>query len=185
MGILSNIFSSKVIVESKVDTSTLDPVKNSIHQFKVTTLEGKVFDFDSLKGEKILIVNTASKCGLTPQYKRLQELHDKYIDEKITIVGFPANDFFKQEPGDNKQIGEFCSRNYGVSFPMMNKVTVKGKSKDAIYKFLTEKALNGVADSKVIWNFQKYLINENGFLELCISPKTSPTDPEIIKWIEA
>lgn len=184
MGLLGSLFAGKKIVDSTVDNSSLDAVKNSIHQFKVEALEGGSFDFSSLKGKKILVVNTASKCGLTPQYTKLQELYDKYGNDNFTIIGFPANDFLSQEPGDNTQIGEFCSQNYGVTFPMMSKVTVKGKNKDKIYQFLTEKALNGVANSNVKWNFQKYLINEEGFLDKCISPRTSPTDKEIVDWIE-
>ena len=183
MGILGSLFASKVMVDG-VNSQQLDPVRHSIHQFKVEMLEGGTFDFSTLKGKKILVVNTASKCGLTPQYKQLQELYDKYGNDNFTIIGFPANDFLSQETGSNSEIGEFCSRNYGVTFPMMSKVTVKGKNKDKIYQFLTEKALNGVGDSNVKWNFQKYLIGEEGFIEKCISPRTLPTDAVIVDWIE-
>lgn len=156
----------------------------SIHQFKVQDLEGNDFDFNSLKGKKIMVVNTASKCGLTPQYKDLQAIYDKYKDDNFIIIGFPANDFMSQEPGTNDEIATFCERNYGVSFPMMNKISVKGKEMHPVYQFLTQKAKNGVADSEVEWNFQKYLLNEEGQLDMIISPRTLPTDEKIINWIE-
>lgn len=159
--------------------------KENIYQFKVKDLEGNNFDFASLKGKKILIVNTASKCGLTPQYKDLQAIYDQYKDKNFVIVGFPANNFAAQEPGTNEEIGAFCQRNYGVTFPMMEKISVKGDDMNEVYKFLTEKSKNGLQDSEVEWNFQKYLINEKGELVKVISPKTLPTDPEIVDWIKA
>lgn len=158
-------------------------MEQTVHQFTVETLEGDQFDFSSLKGKKIMVVNTASKCGLTPQYKDLQALYEKYGSEKFVIVGFPANNFMKQEPGSNEEIAAFCERNYGVSFPMMAKIDVKGNDIHPIYSFLTQKDKNGVMDSKVTWNFQKYLINEEGVLEKVISPRTSPVDEEVIDWI--
>jgi glutathione peroxidase len=157
----------------------------SIHQFKVQDLEGNEFDFSKLKGKKIMVVNTASKCGLTPQYKDLQSIYDKYKSENLVIVGFPANDFMSQEPGTSDEIASFCERNYGVTFPMMDKITVKGKEMHPVYQFLTQKAKNGVADSEVEWNFQKYLLNENGQLDMIISPRTLPTDAKVINWIES
>ena len=158
-------------------------MENSLHQFTVETLEGETFDFSSLKGKKVMVVNTASKCGLTPQYKDLQALYEQYGAENFVVVGFPANDFLAQEPGTNEEIGAFCERNYGVSFPMMAKIGVKGKDMHPVYAFLTQKEKNGVMDSKVTWNFQKYLINQDGLVEKVISPRTSPVDPEIIEWI--
>ena len=158
-------------------------MEQTVHQFTVETLEGDQFDFSSLKGKKIMVVNTASKCGLTPQYKDLQALYEKYGSEKFVIVGFPANNFMKQEPGSNEEIAAFCERNYGVSFPIMAKIDVKGNDIHPIYSFLTQKDKNGVMDSKVTWNFQKYLINEEGVLEKVISPRTSPVDEEVIDWI--
>ncbi len=155
----------------------------SIYQFKVTDINGKTFDFASLKGKKIMIVNTASKCGLTPQYEQLEALYTKYKAKNFVIVGFPANDFMSQEPGSDKEIAQFCQLNYGVSFPMMSKISVKGKDMHPIYHFLTEKTKNGVEDSKVEWNFQKYLIDENGHLAKVISPRVLPNDPTIIAWI--
>lgn len=158
--------------------------KQTIYQFKVKDLSGNEFDFSTLKGKKILIVNTASKCGLTPQYEGLQELYTTYKDDGFVIVGFPSNDFLWQEPGSADEIASFCKLNYGVTFPMMEKIVVKGKDKHPVYSFLTEKSLNGLQDSKVKWNFQKYLINREGELEKVISPKTKPTDSSIIEWIE-
>ncbi|MEL1244567.1 glutathione peroxidase [Flavobacterium sp. DGU11] len=159
--------------------------KETIYQFKVKDLYGKEFDFASLKGKKVLIVNTASKCGLTPQYKDLEALYKEYKDKGFVIVGFPANNFASQEPGTNKEIAEFCEMNYGVTFPMMDKISVKGSDMAPIYKFLTQKSKNGLQDSEVEWNFQKYLINENGELEKVIQPQTLPTSPEIVGWIKA
>ena len=159
--------------------------KQTIYQFKVKDLEGNDFDFSSLKGKKILIVNTASKCGLTPQYKDLETIYNEYKDKNFVVVGFPANNFASQEPGTNSEIGEFCQRNYGVSFPMMSKISVAGNDMDAVYQFLTQKAKNGLQDSEVEWNFQKYLINENGELDKVIAPRVSPTDASIVDWIKA
>ena len=158
--------------------------KETIYQFKVADLEGNQFDFSTLKGKKILIVNTASECGLTPQYEQLQEIFTTYKDENLVIVGFPANNFGSQEPGTNREIGAFCQKNYGVTFPMMAKISVKGNDMHPVYQFLTQKVKNGLQDSNVEWNFQKYLINENGYLEKIISPRTKPDDPSVIQWIK-
>jgi glutathione peroxidase len=166
-------------IKSKVMT------KESIHQFKVTDLSGNEFDFASLKGKKVLVVNTASECGLTPQYEQLQKLYSEYKDKNFLIIGFPANNFGSQEPGTNKEIATFCQKNYGVTFPMMQKISVKGKEIHPVYQFLTQKAKNGVQDSEVEWNFQKYLLDENGELVKVISPRTLPTDPEIVNWIKS
>ncbi|MDP2162482.1 MAG: glutathione peroxidase [Flavobacterium sp.] len=155
----------------------------NLYQFKVTDLEGNEFEMASLRGKKVLIVNTASKCGLTPQYKDLQALYEKYSDKNFVIIGFPANNFMSQEPGTNEEIGAFCQKNYGVTFPMMSKISVKGNDMAPIYQFLTQKSKNGLQDSEVEWNFQKYLINEKGELEKVISPRTSPMDNEILDWL--
>ncbi len=158
--------------------------KETIYQFKVTDLYGEEFDFSTLKGKKIMIVNTASECGLTPQYKDLETIYEKYKDKNFVIVGFPANNFGSQEPGSDKEIAAFCEKNYGVTFPMMSKISVKGNDMHEIYQFLTQKSKNGLEDSEVQWNFQKYLINDNGELEKVIAPRTLPTDDSVIKWIE-
>lgn len=155
----------------------------TIYQFKVTDLYGKEFDFSTLKGKKLLIVNTASECGLTPQYKDLEAIYSKYKDKNFVIIGFPANNFGSQEPGSNEQIAKFCQMNYGVTFPMMSKISVKGKDIHEVYKFLTQKDKNGLQDSQVEWNFQKYLINEEGELIKVLSPRVLPTDSEIVGWI--
>lgn len=156
----------------------------TIYQFTVQDITGKDFPLAGLKGKKVMIVNTASKCGLTPQYEGLEALYKKYKDQNFVIIGFPANDFLSQEPGTNEEIATFCQINYGVTFPMMEKITVKGKKMHPLYQFLTQKSKNGVEDSKVQWNFQKYLIGTNGKLEKVISPRTKPDDKEIIDWIE-
>ncbi len=132
-----------------------------------------------------MIVNTASKCGLTPQYKDLEALYKEYKDKGLVIVGFPANNFAGQEPGTNEEIASFCEMNYGVTFPMMDKISVKGDDMAPIYQFLTQKSKNGVQDSEVQWNFQKYLINEKGELVKVVDPKTLPTDPEVVNWIKS
>jgi glutathione peroxidase len=157
---------------------------SSIHQFTVKTLEGEEFKFSSLKGKKILIVNTASKCGFTPQYKELEVLYEKYKDKNFVIVGFPCNQFGNQEPGNSTEIHDFCTKNYGVTFLMMEKVNVKGDSICDIYKWLTSKAQNGVMNSSVKWNFQKYMIDENGFLVDYTLSFKSPLSSKITKWIE-
>ena len=156
----------------------------TIYKFKVTNLEGDIFDFNSLKGKKIMIVNTASKCGLTPQYKKLQALYEKYNDKNFVIIGFPANNFLFQEPGSNEEIAVFCEKNYGVTFPMMSKISVRGKNMHPIYQFLTQESKNGVISSSVSWNFQKYLISPDGKLAKVLSPRTQPNDPSVISWIE-
>ncbi len=156
----------------------------SIYQFKVKDIAGNVFDLNTLKGKKIMVVNTASECGLTPQYELLEKVYEEYKDSNFTIIGFPANNFGAQEPGTNTQIATFCQKNYGVTFPMMGKISVKGEDIAPIYKFLTEKSENGVESSEVKWNFQKYLINENGTLAKVIAPTTLPDDSEIISWIK-
>jgi glutathione peroxidase len=159
-------------------------MNNSIYNYKVTDINGKIFDFSTLKGKKVLIVNTASNCGFTPQYKELETLYQTYKNNGFVIVGFPANNFGAQEPGSNEEIASFCQKNYGVSFPMMGKVSVKGDDMTAVYQFLTQKSKNGVMDSTVKWNFQKYLINEKGELEKVMGSQTTPLSPEIVNWIK-
>ncbi len=163
---------------------TLSAQVKTLHQFKTTTLDGQPFDLSSLKGKKVLVVNTASKCGLTPQYETLQKLYDKYKSGNFVIIGFPANNFAKQEPGTNSEIQEFCKQNYGVTFPMMSKISVKGDDIDPIYKWLTQKAENGKLDAEVKWNFQKFMIDEKGQLVDVAWPQEKPDAEKIIKWIE-
>ncbi len=159
-------------------------MKQSIHQFKVIDLYGNEFNFSVLKGKKIMVVNTASECGLTPQYEQLEEVYEHYKDKNFVIVGFPANNFGAQEPGTDEQIAAFCKKNYGVTFPMMSKISVKGDDIHEVYQFLTQKEKNGLEDSEVKWNFQKYLLDESGYLVKVIPPTTLPNDESILKWIE-
>lgn len=185
------LWSCQSNAQQNTDTNTTEKNKTmdtavkaeTIYQFKVKDLYGQEFDFASLKGKKILIVNTASECGLTPQYKDLEAIYKKYKDKNFVIVGFPANNFGAQEPGSNEQIAQFCEMNYGVTFPMMSKVSVKGEDKNEVYQFLTQKSKNGLQDSEVEWNFQKYLINEQGELVKVLSPRVLPTDAAIVGWI--
>ena len=154
------------------------------YDFKVKTLEGKDFDFASLKGKKVMVVNTASKCGYTPQYKDLEEIYEKN-QGNLVIIGFPANNFLNQEPGSATEIRAFCTANYGVTFPMMEKISVKGDDMAPIYKWLTSKSQNGVMDSSVKWNFQKYLIDENGKLIDVIYSSEKPTSDKVTAWINS
>ncbi len=164
----------KQVVQEEID----------IYDFKVTDLNGETFDFSTLKGKKIMIVNTASRCGLTPQYKGLQKLYETYQNKDFVIVAFPSNDFLFQEPGTSKEIASFCKQNFGVTFPMMEKIKVKGRKKHPIYDYLTKEEKNGWKSSRVKWNFQKYLISSTGKLEKICAPSTKPNSPEIIAWIE-
>lgn len=156
----------------------------SFYDFTVKDIDGREFDLSSLKGKKVLVVNVASKCGFTPQYKELEELYEKYGKDNFVIIGFPANNFLWQEPGSNEEIKEFCTLNYNVTFPMMAKISVKGKDIAPLYKWLTDKKENGVQDAKVEWNFQKFMIDENGNWAGVASPKTKPMSEEIVGWIE-
>lgn len=152
--------------------------KGNIYQFKVEGLTGGTIDFSGFKGKKILVVNTASECGFTPQYKELQALYEKYKD-KLVIVGFPANNFGGQEPGSNVEIKTFCEKNYGVTFPMAAKISVKGEDEAPIYKWLTNKAENGVLDAEIKWNFNKFLIDESGNMLAYFPSNTTPMSEEI------
>ncbi len=189
--------------------------QNSIYDFTVKDINGHKFPLSQLKGKKVMIINVASKCGFTPQYKQLEELYKKYKDDGFVIVGFPANNFKHQEPGNNEEIKKFCTMNYprrraagyqkeiinrpkgrginplsasgglnyGVSFPMMSKISVKGSDKAPLYKWLTEKQLNGKSNSVVKWNFQKYLIGRDGKIDYVINPWVRPDNKKIVNWI--
>jgi glutathione peroxidase len=159
--------------------------EKSFYDLKAEAINGEPFDFASLKGKKVLVVNTASKCGFTPQYKELEQLYKTYGGDKFVIVGFPANNFMGQEPGSNEDIQQFCQLNYGVTFPMMSKISVKGSDMDPVYQWLTSKSQNGMLDSKVSWNFQKYMIDENGNLVGFAEPKESPMSDKIVNWVKA
>lgn len=159
-------------------------IPKTIYEFKVAGLDGKEIDFSQFKGKKILIVNTASKCGFTPQYEGLEELYNQN-KENLVIVGFPANNFLFQEPGSNEDIATFCEKNYGVTFPMAEKISVKGKNMAPIYQWLTNKDYNKLENSSVKWNFQKYLIDETGHLIGVFSSKTEPLSDEIVKAVHS
>ena len=157
--------------------------KKTFHDFVVENIDGEEFDLSSLKGKKALIVNTASKCAFTKQHEGLHELYEKYGSEKFTIIGFPANNFANQEPGSDEKIKQFCTKNFGVTFPMMSKISVKGKDQHPVYQWLTKKEFNGKIDSNVKWNFQKYMIDEEGNLVDVAYSRTKPMDDKIVNWI--
>ena len=173
-----------LLITITVTTQFSHAQNDSFYELKAITINGETFNFSDLKGEKLLIVNTASKCGFTSQYEELEKLYKEYGGDSFTILGFPANNFLKQEPGTDEEIKEFCKVNYGVTFQMMSKISVKGDDMHPVYKWLTEKSKNEVMDSKVGWNFQKYMIDENGNLVGFAKPKEKPMSPKIINWIE-
>ena len=162
---------------------TQEMMGKTIYDFQVESLDGGKINFADLKGKKILIVNTASECGFTPQYEGLETLSKEYKDN-LVIVGFPANNFGGQEPGSNAEIATFCQKNFGVTFPMAAKVSVKGDDMAPIFKFLTEKELNGVKNSSIMWNFTKFLIDENGTLIDSFASTTKPTSESITKYLK-
>ena len=155
----------------------------NFYSFNVQDIDGKEISLSEFKGKKVLVVNVASKCGFTNQYEDLQKLYEEYGGDSFTIIGFPANNFLKQEPGTNEEIKQFCTLNYGVTFPMMAKISVKGNDIHPLYEWLTSKDQNGVMDAKVSWNFQKFMIDENGNLVDYAAPKTKPYDDKIVSWI--
>lgn len=157
---------------------------NSIYTYKVKDIDGKDMALSDYKGKVVIIVNVASKCGFTPQYADLQKLYEKYKSRGVVILGFPCNQFMGQEPGGESEIKAFCTSKYNVSFPMFAKVDVKGSAQAPLYTYLTSKAENGVADSKVSWNFQKYIIGKDGKLITSFSPPTNVFDAEFIKTLE-
>lgn len=159
------------------------PATSSIHQFKVPSIDGETIDFSAYKGKKILVVNTASKCGFTHQYEGLEKLYEQYKG-KLVIIGFPANNFGGQEPGTNAEIKEFCTGKFNVTFPMAAKVSVKGSDIDPLFKWLTTKSENGVTDSEIGWNFNKFLLDENGTLLQHFDSKVEPTSEEITKFLK-
>jgi len=182
MGIVASIYAlvsggSKITYDTKGD--------KTIYQFTMNTLDGKPRSLADYKGKVLLVVNVASKCGLTPQYEDIEKLYKQYKDQGLVVLGFPANNFLGQEPGSSEQIAEFCQKNYGVTFDMFEKISVKGKDIHPLYQFLTAKSLNGTTDAEVSWNFQKFLIGKNGEVVTSFSPKTSVYDGKVIAAIEA
>jgi glutathione peroxidase len=175
------IIMSIILFSANISSSGQD---TNFYSFTVKNIDGEEISLEEFKGKKVLVVNVASKCGFTKQYEGLQKLYEEYGGDDFTIVGFPANNFLKQEPGTNEEIKEFCTLNYGVTFPMMAKISVKGKDIHPLYAWLTRKENNGVMDAKVSWNFQKFMINPDGSIAGVASPKTKPYDEKIVSWIK-
>lgn len=181
---MKKIFLIVIILSLGLVSYNIDeaPIK-SIYEFSIPSIDGGTINFKNYKGKKILIVNTASKCGYTPQYKALEELYKTHKD-KLVIVGFPSDNFGGQEFSDNADIKEFCEKNYGVTFPLTTRVDVKGDNATPIYKFLCNKELNGVLDATIAWNFNKFLINEEGKLVAYFSSKVKPDSEEITRYLK-
>jgi len=158
--------------------------QSSFYDINVKTLEGETYSLNDLKGHKVMVVNTASKCSYTEQYEMLEVLYKKYKNDGLVILAFPSDSFGGTEFEDTKEIRSFCSNKYHITFPILEKAVITEKDKHAVYQWLTSKQLNGKMDSSVEWNFQKYLINEKGELEKVVSSGTKPYDKEIITWIE-
>lgn len=181
--ILMSVLSVFGIITMSFRTSVKEvkPPLQSIYDIEISSIENNAIDLSQFQGKKILFVNVASKCGFTPQYAELQKLHEVY-GEELVIIGIPCNQFMSQEPGSNEEIAEFCQKNYGVSFLITEKVAVKGTNQHPLYKWLTSKELNGSTDSKVKWNFQKYLVNESGELLDVFSSNVKPNDKRITSY---
>ena len=155
------------------------------YNIKLKTIYGEDFDLSTLKGKKLLVVNVASKCGFTTQYRQLEELYKEYKNQNFEVLAFPSSDFANQEYSDSQKITSFCQKNYGVTFLIFEKVSVKGKSKHPIYQWLTEKNKNGKKNVPVLWNFQKFTVDENGKWVDYFLPITSPKSKKIVKWISS
>lgn len=172
-------------VQTATPSLAQDPTQASaFHSLSATDIHGKAMSMADLKGKKVMVVNTASECGYTPQYVQLEELYEAYKDKGFVIIGFPCNQFGGQEPGNEQEIESFCQKNYGVTFPLMSKVEVKGTGQHPVYQWLTSKAKNGVMDSAVKWNFHKYLVDENGNLVMSLESGISPLDERVLTWLE-
>ena len=171
-----------VIIANNKNDSQAEPI-TSFYELEAKLINGEVVKMEKYKGKKILIVNVASKCGLTPQYAQLEELYNKF-SEKLIVLGFPSNQFLRQEPGSNSEIASFCSNNYNISFPIFEKTRVKGSKVHVVYDWLSSKEKNGWNQKAPSWNFTKYLIDENGALIKRISPRTSPMSEEVTSLIQ-
>jgi glutathione peroxidase len=172
-----------VITIALLASLQLNAQHKTLHQFSATTIDGEIFDFSTLKGKKVIIVNTASECALTPQFKKLQELYEEYGGDDFEIIGFPCNDFGKQEPADNQTISGFCKIKYGVTFQMMEKISIKGDNPHPIYKWLSSSEENGTLDAKVTWNFQKFMIDEKGEVVDFVPPIKSVQSKRVLEWL--
>ncbi|OWP85102.1 glutathione peroxidase [Flavobacterium davisii] len=168
----------EIVIEKNLEGQT-------IYQYQVVDINGKIFDFSKLRGKKIIIVNTATDCGFTDQLELLQEMYAKYQEEGLEIVAFPSNDFGNSEPLENAGIKTFCKTKYGVTFPIMGKMSLKGNNKNSVYQFLMNKKKNGLKDNVLHWNFQKYLINENGYVDQVLGPHIPPDSPAVLEWIKS
>lgn len=166
---------------SNLNAQSMD---QTIYQFEMTSIDGKPVSLKDYEGKVVLIVNVASKCGLTPQYEDLESLYRQYQDQGLVVLGFPANNFLGQEPGSDEQIQSFCTSNYGVEFPMFSKISVKGKDKHPLYQFLTTQEKNGVYDGEIKWNFHKFLIGRDGKVIRSIDPRTRVVEPEVLREIQ-
>jgi glutathione peroxidase len=175
------VFAAEEKAKDAKDAKDVPPVLN----FTMDSLDGKPVDLSKYKGKVVMIVNTASKCGNTPQYAKLEALHEKYADQGLAILGFPANEFKQQEPGTNEEIAAFCKKNYGVKFDMFSKIVVKGEGQAPLYKFLTSKDTNPKFPGDITWNFEKFLIGKDGSIVARFKPKTQPDSEEVVKAIEA
>ena len=173
-----------MLAENKSRPDAATPPAKTLYDFKVQSIDGKEINLSQYKGKKVLIVNTASQCGFTPQYAELEKLHEQYGD-KVVVLGFPANNFGGQEPGSNGDIQAFCKKNYGVKFQMFEKVSVKGDDQHPLYQWLSKKQLNGWNDEAPSWNFCKYLVNEKGELVKFFPSKVKPLDKDLLAAVGA
>ena len=164
---------------------TEPPNEKSMYEFTMKNIDGTDVKLDAYKGKVVMIVNVASKCGLTPQYEGLEAMYEKYKDRGLVVLGFPANNFLGQEPGTEKEIKEFCTLKYNVTFPMFSKISVKGTDQHPFYTFLTNKQSNPGFDGDITWNFEKFLADKNGKIIARFSPKTLPDDPKVVEAVEA
>ena len=181
---LAVLLSLAVLLFAAVVPATAGDAKSPL-DFKMESLEGQPVDLSKYKGEVVLIVNVASKCGLTPQYKQLEEVYTKYKGKGFEVLGFPANEFLHQEPGTNQEISSFCTSKYGVDFPMFSKIVVKGEGINPLYQYLTSKDTNPGFDGDITWNFEKFLVGRDGKVVKRFAPKVKPDAPEVVQAIEA
>ena len=184
-GIFNLFFGPKEGQMQSYNSTKMQNTEKTIYGFTLNDIDGKPVKLSDYSGKIVIIVNVASKCGLTPQYRGLQEFYEQNKDKGVEILGFPANNFMGQEPGSDSEIKNFCSKNYGVTFPVFSKISVKGKDMSPLYKFLTSKDENGVLESSVKWNFQKYLIDRQGRLVTFFDPQTSIDDPKVTEAIKS
>lgn len=178
------IFSLNACKANEGQKNTTSATAQSIYDFTLNDIDGKPVSLSAYKGKVVVIVNTASQCGLVGQLGEIQKFYEKYKDKGVVVLGFPANNFLGQEPLNNADIKTFCSKNYGVTFPMFEKISVKGDGMHPLYKYLTEKAENGITDAPVKWNYQKFIIDKNGHVVCAISPRTTVNDQEFIQNID-